>query len=343
MLQLPRLLGLHPILANSPDEEGLRPLHLAVLSGKTSAVKSLLDAGADLGGTDRSGRSALHWSVACRENEIVKLLLAREAAIDVRDVRGASPLHYAASLDKGEDLARQLLVHGGAQPGGVDKRGRTALHWSAGAGRTATVRLLLRLQPNLGLNTDSDGLTALHCSAARGQTNSLCSILSILPQLANARERGGATGLMYAAKGGHRGAISALLRHGGAVDARDLAGQTALHWALLGGHTRTASLLKENGADLRQRTTSKDSILHSAVKARNTEAVGWVVRFLFLLLPQLSLNYYSKLLLKNIIKNRPFYCLCVVQLHTHTSCKESSFPDKFHFRFPGMFRRACPG
>ena len=36
MLQLPQLLGLKPILANCPDEEGLRPLHLAVLAGKVS-------------------------------------------------------------------------------------------------------------------------------------------------------------------------------------------------------------------------------------------------------------------------------------------------------------------
>ena len=300
MLQLPRLLGLHPILANSPDEEGLRPLHLAVLSGKTSAVKALLDAGADLDGTDRSGRSALHWSVACREKEIVELLLGRGGApvVGVRDVRGATPLHYAASLAKGEDLVKQL-VEGGAQPGCVDKKGRTALHWSAGAGRTATVRLLLKLQPTLGLHKDLDGLTALHCAAARGQTHSLCSILSILPQLAKARERGGATGLMYAAKGGHRGAISALLRHGVAVDTRDLAGQTALHWALLGGHTRTASLLKENGADLRQRTTSRDSILHSAVKARNTEAVDWVIRYFILCF---------------CLENRPLSCLCLVKI-----------------------------
>ena len=38
MLQLPQLLGLKPILANCPDEEGLRPLHLAVLAGKVSVM-----------------------------------------------------------------------------------------------------------------------------------------------------------------------------------------------------------------------------------------------------------------------------------------------------------------
>ena len=38
MLQLPQLLGLKPILANCPDEEGLRPLHLAVLAGKVSLM-----------------------------------------------------------------------------------------------------------------------------------------------------------------------------------------------------------------------------------------------------------------------------------------------------------------
>ena len=40
MLQLPQLLGLKPILANCPDEEGLRPLHLAVLAGKVSLYLS---------------------------------------------------------------------------------------------------------------------------------------------------------------------------------------------------------------------------------------------------------------------------------------------------------------
>ena len=38
MLQLPQILGLKPILANCPDEEGLRPLHLAVLAGKVSLM-----------------------------------------------------------------------------------------------------------------------------------------------------------------------------------------------------------------------------------------------------------------------------------------------------------------
>ena len=106
MLQLPQLLGLKPILANCPDEEGLRPLHLAVLAGKVSlylskksffifflslvsldlskknffifvlsnkvsAVQSLVTAGADLGGTDKSDRSALHWAVACRQDELM--------------------------------------------------------------------------------------------------------------------------------------------------------------------------------------------------------------------------------------------------------------------------------
>ena len=107
MLQLPQLLGLKPILANCPDEEGLRPLHLAVLAGKVSldlskkellhrcpligligldkkrnffifvlsnkvsAVQSLVAAGADLGGTDKSGRSALHWAVACRQDGLM--------------------------------------------------------------------------------------------------------------------------------------------------------------------------------------------------------------------------------------------------------------------------------
>ena len=44
---------------------------IVVLSNKVSAVQSLVAAGADLGGTDKSGRSALHWAVACRQDQLV--------------------------------------------------------------------------------------------------------------------------------------------------------------------------------------------------------------------------------------------------------------------------------
>ena len=48
-----------------------KSLFIVVLSNKVSAVQSLVAAGADLGGTDKSGRSALHWAVACRQDELV--------------------------------------------------------------------------------------------------------------------------------------------------------------------------------------------------------------------------------------------------------------------------------
>ena len=44
---------------------------IVVFSNKVSAVESLVAAGADLGGTDKSGRSALHWAVACRQDQLV--------------------------------------------------------------------------------------------------------------------------------------------------------------------------------------------------------------------------------------------------------------------------------
>ena len=44
---------------------------IVVFSNKVSAVQSLVAAGADLGGTDKSGRSALHWAVACRQDQLV--------------------------------------------------------------------------------------------------------------------------------------------------------------------------------------------------------------------------------------------------------------------------------
>ena len=44
---------------------------IVVLSNKVSAVQSLVAAGADLGGTDKSGRSALPWAVACRQEGLM--------------------------------------------------------------------------------------------------------------------------------------------------------------------------------------------------------------------------------------------------------------------------------
>ena len=119
MASLASLLEEDPGLLEAVDTSGLRPLHLAVLSGRVGAVRAVAGAGAGLGARDGQGRTPLHWAVACGEEGMVEELLGRGAEVEAEDrwrtsilLRtrlGGRPLHYAATRQQGEALAARLL------------------------------------------------------------------------------------------------------------------------------------------------------------------------------------------------------------------------------------------
>ena len=157
------------------------PLHIAVQAGLTDAVKTLVDAGADINATDHDGRTPLHMAAKLGNAKIVKILLDAKADPNTGDDNGKTPLHIAALegntdtiktlLDAGANInaknnfdatplnvatfARQLdavktLVDAGADINATDNNGRTPLHMAAKLGNAKIVKTLLdaKADPN---------------------------------------------------------------------------------------------------------------------------------------------------------------------------------------------------
>ena len=114
--RLRELLDAEPAEANEFSPDGFSPLHLAVFGGDESAVRLLIERGADLEAISRS---------------------------EIAQVR---PLGTAANFRRVE-LGR-ILLEAGADPNGTGSRGATALDAARANGDDAFVALLAEFSPS---------------------------------------------------------------------------------------------------------------------------------------------------------------------------------------------------
>ncbi|XP_044837858.1 neurogenic locus notch homolog protein 4 isoform X2 [Mauremys mutica] len=125
------------------DATGETALHLAARFARASAVRSLLDAGADPNARDRAGRSPLHSAIGADALGACQLLIrCRQTDLDARMSDGATPLIRAARL--AVESGTEELLRGGAAVNAADKWGKTALHWAAAVNNAQAALALLR-------------------------------------------------------------------------------------------------------------------------------------------------------------------------------------------------------
>lgn len=109
-------------------------LHEAVLQGNVAAIKTLLDAGADVNAKNEKNRTPLHVAAQRTRVAAIEALLAGGAEIHAKDQYGETPLHSAVVNEigtcGGSPDAVRLLLNAGADLNAMDKAGRTPLFWA---------------------------------------------------------------------------------------------------------------------------------------------------------------------------------------------------------------------
>jgi len=139
---------------DAPDQDGVRPLHLAAEFGHAACVRFLLEAGADALKADSDRWTPLHGAAAGTV-ECVELLLSHGARVNERDGRGRTPLGIAVGYYRLGVVER--LLQAGADPNVQDREeGRVPLHFAAREGEQEMVELLLRHGAHVGV-CDKEG------------------------------------------------------------------------------------------------------------------------------------------------------------------------------------------
>jgi len=97
------------------DSRGITALHQTMVLSDERACAALLAAGAEANSKDQLGATPLHLAMGQNHNlAIVAMLMDHGADVNARDKQGFTPLHVAVGLERPE--AVRLLLKGGADP-----------------------------------------------------------------------------------------------------------------------------------------------------------------------------------------------------------------------------------
>ncbi|KAN0064831.1 phosphate system positive regulatory protein pho81 [Thecaphora frezii] len=185
------LLSLSSVTAATYDLDGFSPLVLAVMNGKTEAVRILLDHGASVEPRDSTDLIPLCLACSGGHVEITRLLLQKGAKI-ASNAEGLYPQALAARaghvgclrllVKSGADLdapekgtqwtpiffaaenghvdCLEVLIGAGCQTGVVDEKGRNAAFYAAWNGKISCLLLLLQAAQKAGPEAVADAGTA---------------------------------------------------------------------------------------------------------------------------------------------------------------------------------------
>lgn len=216
------------------NEDGKSALMLAVEHHHVLAVRTLLEAGADVNTKELSHttrRSVLMLAIEEGASECVKVLIQSGADVNGVDSNGETGLMYAVKKDNLDCL--QALIKARANLNQVDSFGTTALMLAVKAGHPRCVELLLQAgaDPNIA---DSTGQTCVMHSVKEGNPQGIKCLQMLLQPRQNVKvntdlgDSNGMTGLMHCIRNGNLECLRELLCGKANPDIKDSLGRTVL-------------------------------------------------------------------------------------------------------------------
>ncbi len=139
----------------------ITPLMIAANTSSLDAVKSLVQARAELGAKDKKGRTALTYA---KEGKFKRVIAYLEAAYQKQDAAGALTLCEAAAT--GTVYRVEALLEAGADLEQSDEHGQTPLMFAVAGGHVELVRMLCAAGANVQA-TRGDGGDLWTCAFAK--------------------------------------------------------------------------------------------------------------------------------------------------------------------------------
>ncbi len=150
----------------APSLDGFTALHLAAFFGRLAAARLLLDRGADPNAIAENEMRVLplHSALAGRHRDVASLLLAHGASPNALQQGGYTPLHEAAQ--SGDEATAELLLLRGADPTRANDEGQTPIDLAEVSGNAALAKVL---RESVGQRQGWVEPPPRHAAAAEGQ------------------------------------------------------------------------------------------------------------------------------------------------------------------------------
>lgn len=276
---------------DTPNDEGLRPMSLAIMNGYEDlsldllergadpkscdadqspllstacdydlleVAKKLLEKGADIDQANSKGKTCLHHACINQNFPFLELLLDHKAKLDLPDSDGATALHHALCL-KNPALAQNLIA-AGADVSLEHPQKNDYLHLACLNGHDDIVKMLLLKKCDIN-SPGEDGNTPLHIACKR---NGATLALSFLERGAkfDVANNSGETPLHYACCFNQKPTFHKLMELGAPLDARDKSDRTPLLYACGLDDEEIALSLILSGAEVNIPSKSGQTALH---------------------------------------------------------------------------------
>lgn len=276
------LIAKDPALLNSKTEDGMTPLHVAVMGGHKELMKFLIQEGANIDALDKEGRTPLLNAIMFKKSELAHMLIEKGADVRIRCKEGANAIIYALFFGP-EDLIEPILDNGQD----VNERywgGATIMQGAAAMGHKNAMSILFEKGADVNASSER-GETALYFGVREGKAEIVEWLLSHGAQTQVRIEGSGRNLLHLATLKGYTDIVELLVENGVDLDITDNFGNTAYKYAAKYGHKKIASLLKKNGADVTfpEKYNSRPSFLGRTLEDGEAAILylgnaGWAVK-----------------------------------------------------------------
>ncbi|GMN30926.1 hypothetical protein TIFTF001_003034 [Ficus carica] len=170
---------LKPSFARKLNQDGLTPLHLAMLKPQTKTVDGLLDADSDL---------------------VVRVLLDNGAKLDVKNSDGLTAMDIVereshVTNNEAREHTNQVFDDIDEKPL-VD----SPLHTAAASGKTHFALELMRLKPSFAKKLNPTGFSPVHLALQEGHTGTVLRLFDADKELIRVQGKGGRTPLHHVAE-----------------------------------------------------------------------------------------------------------------------------------------------
>ena len=259
---------------NIRRNEGLAPIHYAVIDNHTGLIYFLIDKKVDLNIKTTSGATALHEAARVGNKDIIALLIKNGADVNARDGKGNTPLHVGIPANVYLDVLG-MLVANGADVNLRDEHGDTPLHIAIMLNRSAeSIQFLLNSESDVHIR-NINGKTPLYI-AVQERRIALIPLLLAEGSEIFAADNNGTTPFDLAVKS-NDGTFNLLITNE-TVNQRDSYGNTMLHCAVINKATaEQIGRILEQRAMVDSRNRAGDTALHIAVRTNQKESGEYLI------------------------------------------------------------------